>query len=269
MGWTLGRYFLLPLPDHHGMVLCRYFRAGLHYRFHRILQQRWRAARLYGKNRACGFGAQNPDGDAAGRAFHRSFRRNGDAGFAQPQIRARDRACGRHFGMAVPASYLHRGAAFRVRYDRDSESHCRLRSVPRGEPSRLRCGRATRTPSRPSAHPGFARRRTRATRSSAPGRFSTRVLNSSDAVFFQFDENGEIIRRIDAKHAFLRDGYWELTRYRAFPRRHASRLRTRSIRIKTDLRPEIVQERLARPEIHPLLQAAWQDRSRPLVRPKG
>ncbi len=78
-------------------------------------------------------------------------------------------------------------------------------------------------------------------------------LELSDAVFFQFDENGEIIRRIDAKHAFLRDSYWELTGIEHF-RDGVRDTANESIRIKTDLRPEIVQERLARPESIPFFK---------------
>lgn len=78
-------------------------------------------------------------------------------------------------------------------------------------------------------------------------------LELSDAVFFQFDEHGDITRRIDAKHAFLREGYWELTQIEQF-REGKRETASESIKIKTDLRPEIVQERLARPESIPFFK---------------
>ncbi|MFU0503442.1 LPS export ABC transporter permease LptG [Pseudaminobacter sp. NGMCC 1.201702] len=75
-------------------------------------------------------------------------------------------------------------------------------------------------------------------------------LELSDAVFFELDEAGDIAERKDAKRAVLRDGYWELTEVRRF--REGSRPETLdSDRIATNLKPEFVQERLARPETIP------------------
>jgi lipopolysaccharide export system permease protein len=78
-------------------------------------------------------------------------------------------------------------------------------------------------------------------------------LELADAVFFQFNDQGEIIRRIDAKSAFLRDGYWELSGVEQF-RNGTLQTAIGTTRIKTNLRPEIVQERLARPETIPFFQ---------------
>ena len=75
----------------------------------------------------------------------------------------------------------------------------------------------------------------------------------ADAVFFTLDETGAIAERRDAERAFLRDGYWELRRVRLM--REGSRLETlRTDRVATNLRPEFVQERLARPETIPFLE---------------
>jgi lipopolysaccharide export system permease protein len=78
-------------------------------------------------------------------------------------------------------------------------------------------------------------------------------LELADAMFFQFNEDGDITRRIDAKRAYLRDGYWELRDVEQF-RDGKREIAAGPTRIKTDLRPEIVQERLARPETIPFFQ---------------
>ena len=77
-------------------------------------------------------------------------------------------------------------------------------------------------------------------------------LELSDAVFFQFHAEGDIARRLDAKRAFLRDGYWELVDVNEL--KDSTETKLPSVRIKTNLRPEIVQERLARPETIPFFQ---------------
>jgi lipopolysaccharide export system permease protein len=77
-------------------------------------------------------------------------------------------------------------------------------------------------------------------------------LELADAVFFRFDSNDDISQRLDAKRAFLRDGSWELID--ATELRGTSEKTIPSLRIKTNLRPEIVQERLARPETIPFFQ---------------
>lgn len=78
-------------------------------------------------------------------------------------------------------------------------------------------------------------------------------LELADAVFFRIDKAGNIAERIDAQSAYLKDGYWELN--------GASRMRDGSrpepvgtMQIKTNLRPEFVQERLARPDMIPFFE---------------
>lgn len=72
-----------------------------------------------------------------------------------------------------------------------------------------------------------------------------------DATFFSFDREGAIVERRDAARAYLRDGYWELHEVRL----HRPGLQfddRETDRIATNLRPEFVQERLARPETVPI-----------------
>ena len=78
-------------------------------------------------------------------------------------------------------------------------------------------------------------------------------MQLAGATFLRIDEEGSITERIDAGRAFLRDGHWELrgvTRMRegALPRR------VRSLEIRTNLTPEFVSERLARPETIPIYE---------------
>jgi lipopolysaccharide export system permease protein len=78
-------------------------------------------------------------------------------------------------------------------------------------------------------------------------------MELADAVFLDIDDDGDIVRRRDAKRAFLRDGYWELTEVRSF--RDGERVETLAEdRVPTNLRPEFVQERLARPETIPFFE---------------
>lgn len=77
-------------------------------------------------------------------------------------------------------------------------------------------------------------------------------LELADAVFFRFDASGNITERLDAKRAFLRTGFWELIDVTGM--KGGGGKPVPSTRIKTNLRPEIVQERLARPETIPFFQ---------------
>jgi len=74
-------------------------------------------------------------------------------------------------------------------------------------------------------------------------------LEMADAVFFILDPQGNIVERKDAARAFLRDGYWELQDVKTF--KNGTIQPSTSDRVLTNLRPEFVQERLARPETIP------------------
>lgn len=74
-------------------------------------------------------------------------------------------------------------------------------------------------------------------------------LEMSDAVFFILDQQGNIVERKDAARAYLRDGYWELQDVKIF--RNGSIQPVANDRVPTNLKPEFVQERLARPETIP------------------
>jgi lipopolysaccharide export system permease protein len=78
-------------------------------------------------------------------------------------------------------------------------------------------------------------------------------LTLSDATFFRIDAAGDITERLDARRAHLRDGHWELTEVtRRAEGDEPERLE--SAEVKTNLRPEFVQERLAQPEMIPIYQ---------------
>lgn len=77
------------------------------------------------------------------------------------------------------------------------------------------------------------------------------VLNQGtelvDASIFRFDAEGNLSERIDAQRALLRDGYWELRNVeKRIDGEPLEKLNT--LTLKTNLRPEFVEERLARPE---------------------
>lgn len=78
-------------------------------------------------------------------------------------------------------------------------------------------------------------------------------LELADVTFFSLDRDGNIIERRDAARAYLRDGYWELHDVGRI--RDGNQLpRLETDRIATNLRPEFVQERLARPETIPFYE---------------
>jgi lipopolysaccharide export system permease protein len=78
-------------------------------------------------------------------------------------------------------------------------------------------------------------------------------LELADVTFFSLDREGDIIERRDAARAYLRDGYWELQDVRRI--RDGKQLpRLETDRVATNLRPEFVQERLARPETIPFYE---------------
>jgi lipopolysaccharide export system permease protein len=78
-------------------------------------------------------------------------------------------------------------------------------------------------------------------------------LELANVVFFSLNQSGDIVERRDAAHAYLRDGYWELHDVRLL--REGTHLELRETdRIATTLRPEFVQERLARPETIPFFE---------------
>ena len=83
------------------------------------------------------------------------------------------------------------------------------------------------------------------------------VLNQgmelADVTFFSLDKDGDIVERRDAARAYLRDGYWELHDVRII--RDGNQLPpVETDRVPTNLKPEFVQERLARPETIPFYE---------------
>lgn len=78
-------------------------------------------------------------------------------------------------------------------------------------------------------------------------------LELADVTFFSLDKEGDIVERRDAARAYLRDGYWELQDVRRI--KDGNQLpRLETDRVPTNLKPEFVQERLARPETIPFYE---------------
>ncbi len=80
-----------------------------------------------------------------------------------------------------------------------------------------------------------------------------RGLELVDVTFFSLDEEGDIVERRDAARAYLRDGYWELHDVKRI-RDGAQLAPVDTDRVATNLRPEFVQQRLARPETIPFYE---------------
>lgn len=77
-------------------------------------------------------------------------------------------------------------------------------------------------------------------------------LRLSDAVFFSLNDAGDIVLRRDAAEARLEPGRWVLTKVTRYTDGGATN--QDSDEIATNLRPEFVQEKLARPETIPFYE---------------
>lgn len=74
-----------------------------------------------------------------------------------------------------------------------------------------------------------------------------------NAVFYDLDQNGDLTERKDVERAILRTGFWELRNVQRF--RGGRKLPfIEAMRLPTNLTPEFVQERLARPETIPVYE---------------
>lgn len=80
-----------------------------------------------------------------------------------------------------------------------------------------------------------------------------RGLELAGATFLRIDREGDIYERVDARRAFLRDGYWE-AREASVIRDGAMPERVDTVEIATNLTPEFVFERLANPETIPVYE---------------
>lgn len=78
-------------------------------------------------------------------------------------------------------------------------------------------------------------------------------LELTDVTLFSLDADGNIVERRDAARAYLRDGYWELLDVRRISNGEQLPV-VATDRVPTNLRPEFVQERLARPETIPFYE---------------
>ena len=89
-----------------------------------------------------------------------------------------------------------------------------------------------------------------------------RGLQLNEAVFIQIGPSGDIVERIDARQANLEPGKWIVDDATVRRRGEAAEQISR-LEVKTSLRPEFVEEKLARPETIPFfdlpgkMRAAW------------
>lgn len=74
-----------------------------------------------------------------------------------------------------------------------------------------------------------------------------------NATIIRFDENGNIEDRLDAERAVLTDGEWLLTKVTII-RGGEDRESLEEMRIKSGLKPELIEERLALPETIPFFE---------------
>lgn len=75
-------------------------------------------------------------------------------------------------------------------------------------------------------------------------------MELAGATFLRINKDGEIYERVDARRAHLRDGFWDLDRATIIRDGELPK-QQRRVRIATNLSPEFVSERLARPETIP------------------
>ncbi|RCW85264.1 LPS export ABC transporter permease LptG [Phyllobacterium bourgognense] len=80
-----------------------------------------------------------------------------------------------------------------------------------------------------------------------------RGLRLVDAVFIRLDKNQDVTERLDAKSADLDDGFWQLNQVTKFVLGETP-VSLETVRIPTHLRPEFVEESLARPETIPFFE---------------
>lgn len=78
-------------------------------------------------------------------------------------------------------------------------------------------------------------------------------LELTDVTLFSINPDGDIIERRDAARAYLRNGYWELHDVRRISEGEQLPVLATD-RVPTNLRPEFVEERLARPEAIPFYE---------------
>lgn len=78
-----------------------------------------------------------------------------------------------------------------------------------------------------------------------------RGMELANASFFRLDPEGDIFERLDARRAYLRQGFWELTDVERYTEK-GRETGIAKLEIPTNLREEFVQDRLAQPETIPL-----------------
>lgn len=78
-------------------------------------------------------------------------------------------------------------------------------------------------------------------------------MTLAEAVFLRLDADGDIVERLDASRAYLRNGYWELAKVTRRTN-NAEPVTVDTEQVATNLEPAYVQERLAVPEMIPIYE---------------
>ncbi len=250
MGWTLGRYFFFRYVS-----ITMWFFLGLLALVFLIdfTELSGRTTGLPGFTYGTAFAIsalQDADDHAADGAVRRPVLGDGDAGVAQPQIRAGHRPLGRRLGLAVPVAVLHRRAAVRRAVGRRAQPAGRARLFLVRADGKPAARPANPTPFRPTPTPWIRQKTSSGDTIIGARAILNQGLEMADAVFF--------VARSARQHRRAQGRGARLPARRLLGiagRQGASRTATirseATDRVATNLKPEFVQERLARPETIP------------------
>lgn len=109
------------------------------------------------------------------------------------------------------------------------------------------------TPSTPPVMPWLKQRTEEGETIIGAGTVLKQGLELADATFLRIGEDGGISERIDARRAYLRQGYWDIAEARIV-RAGVTPESVGTMRLATNLVPEYVMERLVRPEMIPVYE---------------
>ena len=269
MGWTLGRYFFFRYAAITAWFFVGIFALVFADRLHRILEPHGRPARASPSQLALAVSALRvPHDHAAGRAVRGAVRGDGDAGLAQPaNTNSSSRASAGISAWQFLLPCLPRRLPLRRADGRRPQSAggARLLAVRRSLETQLPVGQVERGLGLLGA-PWLRQKTAEGDTIIGARAVLNQGLELADAVFFSLDAEGNIVRaprRCARLSCATATGSCTTSAASATARRSS---RSRKTAVPTNLKPEFVQERLARPGNDPVLRTARQDRGGALVR---